>query len=137
MSSPRSLITPLTIFGMAPMNIGVESDSASSFPSASKMPAPRSSDSRMIEEYDIRKSTPAISLAIEEKAPPMTRIRIGVARPAPRSLLGRARIVQSTRMLPKRSISAEKPGGTTVVESYCSTIAGPSIRSPARSSSRS
>ena len=33
MSSPRSLITLLTIFGIAPMNIGVESDSASSLPS--------------------------------------------------------------------------------------------------------
>ena len=32
------------------MNIGVESDSASSFPSGSKIPAPRSSDSRMIDE---------------------------------------------------------------------------------------
>ncbi len=50
MSSPSRLRTPLTIFGIAPMNIGVESDSASSFPSASKMPAPRSSDSRMIDE---------------------------------------------------------------------------------------
>ena len=44
---------------------------------------------------------------------------------------------QSITMFPKRSISAARPGGTTVVESYCSTIAGPSIRSPARSSSRS
>ena len=50
MSSPRSEITPLTIFGIAPMNIGVESDSASSLPSGSKIPAPRSSDSRMIDE---------------------------------------------------------------------------------------
>ncbi len=50
MSSPRILITFLTIFGIAPMNIGVESDSASSFPSRSKIPAPRSSDSRMIDE---------------------------------------------------------------------------------------
>ena len=54
MSSPRIRITFLTIFGIAPMNIGVESDSASSLPSASKMPAPRSSDSRMIDEYDMR-----------------------------------------------------------------------------------
>ena len=36
--------------GSEPMCIGVESDSHSSRPSASKMPAPRSSDSRMIEE---------------------------------------------------------------------------------------
>ena len=43
-------MTPLTILGIAPMNIGVESDSASTLPSLSKMPAPRSSDSRMIEE---------------------------------------------------------------------------------------
>ena len=36
--------------GSEPMCIGVESDSHSSRPSASKMPAPRSSDSRMIDE---------------------------------------------------------------------------------------
>ncbi len=35
--------------GSDPMCIGVDSDSQSSRPSASKMPAPRSSDSRMIE----------------------------------------------------------------------------------------
>ena len=50
MSSPRTEITPLTILGMEPMNIGVESDSASTLPSLSNRPAPRSSDSRMIEE---------------------------------------------------------------------------------------
>ena len=49
-SSPSSRITPFTIFGIAPMNIGVESDSAISLPSTSKSPAPRSSDSRMIDE---------------------------------------------------------------------------------------
>ena len=36
--------------GSEPMCIGVESDSHSSRPWASKMPAPRSSDSRMIDE---------------------------------------------------------------------------------------
>jgi hypothetical protein len=36
--------------GSEPMCIGVESDSQNSRPSASKIPAPRSSDSRMIEE---------------------------------------------------------------------------------------
>ncbi len=35
--------------GSEPMCIGVDSDSHSSRPSASKSPAPRSSDSRMIE----------------------------------------------------------------------------------------
>ena len=54
MSSPSSEITPLTIFGMAPMNIGVESDSAMLLPCGSNRPAPRSSDSRMIDEYDMR-----------------------------------------------------------------------------------
>ena len=39
-------------------------------------------------------------------------------------------------MLPKRSISAVKPGGTTVVESYWLMIAGPSMRLPAFSASR-
>ena len=34
----------------AGLNMGVESDSARTFPPASKIPAPRSSDSRMIEE---------------------------------------------------------------------------------------
>ena len=34
-----------------------------------RCPAPRSSDSRMIEEYDMRKRTPAISLAIDAKRP--------------------------------------------------------------------
>ena len=50
MSSPRTDMTPRTILGMAPMNIGVESDSARTLPSLSNSPAPRSSDSRMIEE---------------------------------------------------------------------------------------
>ena len=54
--------------GSEPMCIGVESDSQSSRPSASKMPAPRSSDSNR---------TPAISLAMAWKAPPSTRIVIG------------------------------------------------------------
>ena len=39
----------------------------------------------------MRKSTPAISLAIAGKAPPITRIRIGVASPAPRSASARLR----------------------------------------------
>ena len=47
-------MTFCTMRGIAPMNIGVDSDSASIRPSRSKMPAPRSSDSRMIEEYDMR-----------------------------------------------------------------------------------
>src|SRR5438477_634950 len=113
MSSPRSRRTPFTIFGIAPMNIGVESDSASSLPSASKMPAPRSSDSRMIDEYDIRKRTPDISLAIEANAPPITRMRIGVASSA-RAIS--APVVQSMTMLPCRSISAVSPGVTAVGE---------------------
>ena len=85
----------------------------------------------------MRKRTPAISLAIAAKAPPITRMRIGVARPAARSASVRTAAEQSTTMLPKRSISAARPGGTTVVESYCSITAGPSTRSPARSFSRS
>ena len=36
--------------GSEPMCIGVDSDSQSSRPSASNRPAPRSSDSRMIDE---------------------------------------------------------------------------------------
>ena len=63
--------------GSEPMCIGVESDSHSSRPWASKIPAPRSSDSRMIDEYDIRNSTPAISLAMAWNAPPSTRSVIG------------------------------------------------------------
>ncbi len=63
--------------GSEPMCIGVESDSHSSRPSASNTPAPRSSDSRMIDEYDMRNRTPAISLAIAWKAPPRTRSVIG------------------------------------------------------------
>ena len=40
---------PRMYHGSEPMCIGVESDSHSSRPALSKMPAPRSSDSRMIE----------------------------------------------------------------------------------------
>ena len=48
--SPRAgTRKPRMYQGSEPMCIGVESDSQSSRPSASKMPAPRSSDSRMIE----------------------------------------------------------------------------------------
>ena len=56
MTSPSSIcpssvcMKPRMYQGSEPMCIGVESDSQSSRPSASKMPAPRSSDSRMIDE---------------------------------------------------------------------------------------
>ena len=55
-TSPSSIVPssrcrkPRMYHGSEPMCIGVESDSQSSRPCASKMPAPRSSDSRMIEE---------------------------------------------------------------------------------------
>src|SRR3954447_13633370 len=122
MSSPSSLMTFLTIFGIAPMNIGVESDSASTLPSASNSPAPRSSDSRMIDEYDIRNRTPAISLAIDDSAPPMTRMRIGVDSSA--EAADSAAVGVEMTMLPLRSMVASNPGGMIVVESYCSTTAG-------------
>ena len=103
-------MTPLTIFGIAPMNIGVESDSAISLPSMSKRPAPRSSDSRMIEEYEIRKRIAPISLAIDWNAPPITRMSTGVGRPGCRRRRLLLRPVQSMTMFPWRSISAVKPG---------------------------
>ncbi len=43
-------MNPRMYQGSEPMCIGVESDSQSSRPWASKIPAPRSSDSRMIDE---------------------------------------------------------------------------------------
>src|SRR5262249_60547107 len=39
-------------------------------------------------------------------------------------------------MFPKRSTCAARPGGMTVVESYCVTIAGPTSRLPALSAAR-
>ena len=54
-----------------------------------------------------------------------------------RSAADRERAVQSTTMLPCASICALTPGGRTVVVSYCSTTAGPMIRSPARRRARS
>ncbi len=43
----------------------------------------------------------------------------------------------SMMMFPKRSTLASIPGGMTVVESYCVTIAGPTRRFPACNASRS
>ena len=84
----------------------------------------------------MRKSRAPISFAIDWKAPPITRMSTDVASAGPDSPVSLAR-VQSTTMLPCRSISAASPGGITVVESYCSTIAGPAIDSPALSPERS
>src|SRR5450432_2038019 len=53
--------------------MGELSLSQSSRAFASKMPQPRSSDSRMMLEFDIRYRTCAISRAIASKAPPITR----------------------------------------------------------------
>src|SRR5262249_25456556 len=43
----------------------------------------------------------------------------------------------SITMFPYLSTFADRPGGTTVVESYCPRIAGPTTRFPARSAVRS
>ena len=153
--------------GREPMCIGVESDSQSSRPLASKIPAPRSSDSRMIDEYDIRKRTPAISFAMAWNAPPSTRSVIGststrsrsggpgcfpssyssvdMIRPPRSSACATAAATAracadaptSITMFPERSTWAPIPGGITVVESYWLTIAGPSSRFPALSAARS
>ena len=146
--------------GSEPMCIGVESDSQSSRPSASKMPAPRSSDSRMIDEYDIRKSTPGHLLGdrVEGAAEDPERDRVDLdalpaRRPglAPDFVLDDAHLDTSAAvtasaseatpvpitMFPKRSTCAVSPGGITVVESYWLTIAGPSSRFPALSAVRS
>ena len=60
----RWRMKPRMYQGSEPICIGVESDSQSSRPCGSKIPAPRSSDSRMIDEYDMRKRTLAISFAM-------------------------------------------------------------------------
>jgi hypothetical protein len=91
----------------------------------------------MIDEYDIRNSTPAISFAMADSAPPMTRMRIGVASSVSRAARAAGSRRQSTTRLPNVSISTRRPGGTTVVVSYCSMIAGPARTSPARRSPRS
>src|SRR5439155_8317395 len=54
---------------------------------ASKMPQPRSSDSRMMLEFDILYRTCAISRAIESKAPPITR-RVTASMAGRSSLVG-------------------------------------------------
>ena len=114
----------------------------------------------MIDEYDIRKSTPAISLAIAWKAPPRTRSVIGSTStrfrlggpgwrptsysttlistpPAAVTASASAATPVPITMFPKRSTCAVSPGGITVVESYWLTIAGPSSRFPAFSAARS
>ena len=58
---------------MGPDWRGVDwADSASPCPAASTIPAPKSSDSRMIDEYDIRMSLWPISVATFSSAPWMT-----------------------------------------------------------------
>ena len=64
---------------MGPDWRGVDwADSASPCPSASTSPAPKSSDSRMIDEYDMRMSLWPISVAMFSSAPWMTLTVTGV-----------------------------------------------------------
>ena len=97
-------------------------------PSASKRPHEKSSISRMIGEKDERYSTTAISSAMPAKACESTSCVTGSR------LIGRLR---SSRAVPAGPAESRQPGGTTMVESSCSTIAGPVTRAPAPRSPRS
>ena len=125
-SRMRSRI-PRMLHGRGPACSGVVSLSQSSSPSASKRPAPRSSDSRMMLEKDMRIAVCAISWATALNAPPITRSVTGsssdsgpaaVATPAARDVMPVSRTVeQSISRLPTASTRATRPGLTTVVES--------------------
>ena len=81
----------------------------------------------------MRNRTEAISLAAELRAPPTTRMRMGVERFSPSASLAGT----SMTMLPTLSMRPANLGGTTTVESYCSMMAGPSKAWPAPIFSRS
>ncbi len=63
-------------------------DSASCRAWPSQITQPKSSDSRMIDEYDIRASLCPISTAIDSSAPAITEAVIGSTRVAGATLIG-------------------------------------------------
>ena len=146
--------------GSEPMCIGVESDSQSSRPSASKMPAPEIlglADDRRVRHPEEHPGH-LLGDRVEGAAEDAERDRVDLdalpaRRPglAPDFVLDDAHLDTSAAvtasaseatpvpitMFPKRSTCAVSPGGITVVESYWLTIAGPSSRFPALSAVRS
>ena len=153
--------------GSEPMCIGVESDSQSSRPLASKMPGAEVlglADDRRVRHAE-EHARHLLGDGMERAAEHPQRDRVDVDP----LTLGRARMLAelvfdrrhgqtpslvelataaataracadaptSITMFPDRSTRAPIPGGITVVESYWLTIAGPSSRFPAFSAARS
>ena len=146
--------------GSEPMCIGVESDSQSSRPSASKMPGAEVlglADDRRVghpEEH----ARHLLGDRVERAAEHAQRDRVDLdALPRRRPGLTADLVLDDAHldtsaavtasasaatpvpitMFPNRSTRAVRPGGITVVESYWLTIAGPSSRLPAFSAARS
>jgi hypothetical protein len=125
---------------------GCENDCAMHLSWLSKKAQERSARVLMLVENAARLTVSAISSVMLRRAFRMTSKvtgsiagRCSSARPWVRSAIASSSSVAqiSISRLPCRSTVTPAPGGTTVVVSICSTIAGPSKRSPARSASRS
>ena len=128
---------PRTFPANAPNCIGVWSLSQSIRPSGSKIPAPRSSDSRMMLENAIRQSADPISFAIESSAPPITRSVTLSIEPAVVVCTASASTGIETSRFPLVDTVASKPGGRKMVESSWTIRAGPAMALPALRSARS
>ena len=114
---------------------GVDSDSHSVLKSVSNSPAPRSWDSRMMEENDIRYRMCPISSAMVSRAPLMTCSVMGSS--SCRVMVSSPQWLRRMRRFPCAETSQSYAGGTRIVELCWMRIAGPEIRCPALSCRRS
>ena len=99
--------------------------------------APKSSDSRMIEEYDMRISFQPISTAMFSSAPWITlAVTASMGRRLGVSAMAHSSSPRRRIRLALSSTRTDQPGGTTVVASVCRMIAGPGKGASSGSASR-
>ena len=99
--------------------------------------APKSSDSRMRDEYDMRMSFQPISTAMLSNAPWITlAVTASMGRRFGVSAMAQSSSPRRRMRFALLSTRTDQPGGTTVVASVCTIIAGPGIGASTGSASR-